>query len=275
MDGTAKQSGLAVAKKPFKARKTRERAPTPTTKVGPALVPSSAIEAEYRRQVNRLVLEAVLPARALRIGYAEDRLTVNSMKALKKKAFALAADFVSKVNAFSARRMWSVIEELGKDLTVGKAELSPMLRVQVEANVQLITNMAVESQEKLTKLYQEHGPDQSKIYGQLEEYVGSRAKLIANDQNSKIFTSLNTERMLESGLETFVWDHSSAGKTPRPCHVKRDGHTFLLKGGPSELYFVNGADANSAFGGKKGDEGKPGWAINCRCRMRPSVSLDD
>ncbi|MNE21981.1 hypothetical protein D3C80_1151670 [compost metagenome] len=213
--------------------------------------------------------------RALREGYAEDRLTVSSMALLKKKAFTLAAKFVRKSNAYSRNRMWTVIEELGKELTVGVAELSATLRNQVVANVDLITGLAAESQEKLTKLFQENGPDQAKTYADLQEYVGNRAKLIATDQNAKIFTSLNTERMVGSGLKTFEWDHSSAGKVPRPCHVKRDGHTFSLEGGPSELRWPDGSDANSAFGGKRGDEGKPGWAINCRCRMRPSVSLDD
>lgn len=260
--------------KPFKARKTRERAPKPTTKVGPALIPNYALELEYKKEIYKLIIEAVFPAEQA-ANYAEDRLTVSSMKMLKKKAFALAAKFVSKVNTLSHNKMWSVIEELGKELTVGTAELGPTIREQVQFNVGLITNLAQESQEKLTELFQAHGPDQSKIYKELEEHVGNRAKLIANDQNAKIYTSLNTERMVGSGLLTFIWDHSSAGKTPRPCHVARDGHTFLLKGSPSELYFVDGSDANSAFGGKKGDAGKPGWAINCRCRMRPSVSLDD
>lgn len=264
--------------KPFQARKTRERAKKPTIKIGKALIPSLALELEYYREIYNAVYEAVvgetLPFKPE--GYAEDRLTVNSLKALQRKAYALVARAVTKINRHSAKSTWASIEELAKDnLTVGKVSMEPLLQQQIETNVGLITNLGEEARAKLTALYKEHGPDQATIYKELKHMVGYRSKLIAKDQNAKIFTSLNTSRMLESGLKTFIWDHSSAGKTPRPCHVKRDGHTFLLTGGPAELHFEDGSDANYAFGGKKGDEGKPGYAINCRCRMRPTSSLDD
>lgn len=269
-----------MAKKPFKARKTRERAKPATVITASALIPSYALELEYYRELYNIVYEAItsdgIPIRPSGKVFVGDRFTINSLKALQRKAYALAAKVVAKINKHSGRATWGSIEELAKaNLTVGAVNLTPLMEQQVATNVGLITNLAVEAQEKLTALYMQHGPDSATIYKELKHMVGVRAKLIAEDQNAKIFTDLNTSRMLSSGLKTFIWDHSSAGKTPRPCHVARDGHTFLLTGGPAELHFLDGSDANYAFGGKRGDEGKPGYAIRCRCRMRPSVSLDD
>lgn len=263
---------------PFQARKTRERAKKPTIKIGKALIPSLALELEYYREIYNAVYEAVV-GEALPFkpeGYAEDRLTVNSLKALQRKAYALVARAVTKINRHSAKSTWASIEELAKDnLTAGKVSMEPLLQQQIETNVGLITNLGEEARAKLTALYKEHGPDQATIYKELKHMVGYRAKLIARDQNAKIFTGLNTARMIESGLKTFIWDHSSAGKTPRPCHVKRDGQQYLLKGGPEELFHLDGSDANNDPGCRSSDRGRPGWAINCRCRMRPTVSLDD
>lgn len=264
-----------MAKPAFKARKTRERKKEPTRIVGPSLIPSYALELEYRKEIYDAILEAILPTHQ-RSGYAEDRLTVSSMQQLKVKAYAIVTRAVKRINKHSAMTTWEAIEKLAQDnLTVGPAPIDNLIRAQIETNVGLITNLAEESSTKLVELYNTHGVDASKIYPTLKEMVGNRAKLIANDQNAKIFTGLNTVRMVNSGLKTFIWDHSSAGKTPRKCHELRDGHEFLLEGGPEELKFLDGSDANFAFEGKKGDIGKPGYAINCRCRMRPSVSLDE
>lgn len=253
----------------FQASKKRAYKPPTKDKVGQPLIPSAAVEQEYRAEIYVLVLESLnLP------GYVGDALTVNSMNILRRKAYRIATKFVDKVKRHSRTSIWSSLEKLSKAVTVGVVDVGD-LAPQIRDNVDLITNLSTDAQEKLTKLYVEHGPDQSKIYPELKEMVGNRAKLISVDQNAKIFTSLNSERMDAAGIETFIWDHSSAGKTPRPCHVKRNGKEFLVKGGPAELYNVDGSDANNDDGCKKGDIGKPGYAIQCRCRMRPKVSLDD
>lgn len=255
--------------KPFRARKTRQRAPEPTHAVGQSLVPSAAIEEEYRKEIFSAVMEALqLPGR---IG---DAFTRTSLANLKRRAYRMAAAFTTKVNRHSRTSVWASIEKLGKTLTVGSVDVKDLAE-PIRENVSLITNLTNDAQEKLTELYIKHGPDQSKIYPELEEMVGNRAKLISTDQNAKLFTSLNTERMIESGLDTFEWQHSSAGKTPRQCHVDRNGQLYLLKGGSSELYHLDGSNANDDPGCRKGDIGKPGYAINCRCRMKPTSSLDD
>lgn len=253
----------------FQASKKRQYKPAPTHKVGPSLVPSAAIEEEYRKEIIDAVMEALqLPGR---VG---DAFTRHSLANLKRRAYRMAASFTTKVNKHSRVTVWSAIEKLGESISVGAVDVKDLAE-PIRDNVSLITNLADDAQKKLVELYIKHGPDQSKIYPELKEMVGNRAELISTDQNAKLFTSLNTERMLESGLDTFEWQHSSAGKTPRQCHIDRNGQLYLLKGGSSELYHLDGSNANDDPGCRKGDQGKPGYAIRCRCRMKPTSSLDD
>ena len=88
-----------------------------------------------------------------------------------------------------------------------------------------------------------------------------RVDLIARDQNSKVYTSLATERMRQNGVEYFEWMHSSAGKVPRQTHVDKDGMVFQV-------------DDPRLWTGPKADQGPPGWAINCRCRMKPLIGYN-
>jgi hypothetical protein len=266
--------------KPFVARKTRMRAAAPTQKIGNALLMSYATSVEYRREIFKLVWAELMPP-VQKVGdsvFIGDRISLLSMLGLndlRKRAFSLASSFVTKVNRRSERSTWSELEALGKELTVSSPLVTTTLSEQIEINVGLITDLTDEFRQKLVTLYTDKTIDQSEIYPTLRRELGNRAALIAEDQNAKIFTTLNTERMLGSGLKTFYWDHSSAGKYPRKCHQLRDGHEFLLTLDPSRLYWPDGSPADADFGGKKGDAGLPGYAIRCRCRMRPVVSLDD
>lgn len=85
-----------------------------------------------------------------------------------------------------------------------------------------------------------------------------RIKNITKDQTSKLYSSFAVDRMVQNGIEEFEWIHSSAGKVPRQDHVAKDGVIFKL-------------NDPRLWEGKPSDQGYPGWAINCRCRMRPIV----
>jgi SPP1 gp7 family putative phage head morphogenesis protein len=91
-----------------------------------------------------------------------------------------------------------------------------------------------------------------------KQFSKDRAELIARDQNSKVYASLNTERMRQAGVEKFRWIHSSAGKVPRQTHLDKDGEIFDI-------------DDPRLWEGPKADRGPPGWAINCRCRAAPVI----
>jgi SPP1 gp7 family putative phage head morphogenesis protein len=107
-------------------------------------------------------------------------------------------------------------------------------------------------------------PEQQGVSGitnalrEIGEFSEKRIELIARDQNAKLYASLNIKRLEDNGVEYFRWLHSSAGKVPRQTHLDHDG----------EVYRINDP---RLWEGPKADQGPPGWAINCRCRMRPLI----
>lgn len=111
------------------------------------------------------------------------------------------------------------------------------------------------------------GADMAKLSRTLHERYGStvkRAALIARDQNAKAKAVLENTRRQQLGITHAIWQHSSAGKEPRPTHVAMNGKRFELKKGMYDS-----------------DEGEwiwPGQLINCRCTSRaiiPGVTDDD
>ncbi len=92
-----------------------------------------------------------------------------------------------------------------------------------------------------------------------------RAALIARDQANKATAQFNAARQRELDLKYAKWIHSSAGKEPRPDHVKA---------GKEGWYFdtQKGIDFGDKFGFVL-----PGEAINCRCvshTVIPALAAD-
>jgi SPP1 gp7 family putative phage head morphogenesis protein len=84
-----------------------------------------------------------------------------------------------------------------------------------------------------------------------------RAALIARDQNNKATSALQNARQRELGIKEAIWVHSSAGKHPRPTHVKNDGKKYDVAKGwydPTVKEFIF-----------------PGQLINCRCFSRAVI----
>ena len=84
-----------------------------------------------------------------------------------------------------------------------------------------------------------------------------RAALIARDQNAKAKAVMEEARRSELGIQTAIWQHSHAGKKPRPTHVAMHGKTYEIAKGMWDA-----------------DEGKyvwPGVLINCRCTSKAVI----
>ncbi len=78
-----------------------------------------------------------------------------------------------------------------------------------------------------------------------------RAAFIAQSQNALATTSMTRARQLEVGIDSAVWRHASAGKKPRPSHVRMNGKEYNVSKGmwdETEQAFVF-----------------PGQLLNCRC----------
>ena len=87
-----------------------------------------------------------------------------------------------------------------------------------------------------------------------------RADLIAEDQISKAYMSLNLQKFKEAGIEKFEWIHTHGGLTPRQYHLHvLNGKIFDIKNPP-------------IIDQRTGETGFPGQAPFCRCVMRPILN---
>lgn len=104
------------------------------------------------------------------------------------------------------------------------------------------------------------GADMASLSKALRQNYGAtvkRAALISRDQNHKAKAVIENARRQELGITQAIWQHSSAGKEPRPSHVKMNGKVFDLKQGMWDE-----------------DEQEwilPGQLINCRCTSRAII----
>lgn len=98
------------------------------------------------------------------------------------------------------------------------------------------------------------GGNMGELTKQLKERYAltqKRAALIARDQNHKataVFTKVRQVELLGDEAEA-VWNHSGAGRHPRPTHVAKSGQTYKVSKG----MFIDGKWIY------------PGTEINCRC----------
>lgn len=102
------------------------------------------------------------------------------------------------------------------------------------------------------------GRDLSAMTADLVEQRGvtkRRAARISLDQNNKATATITRVRQTELGITQAIWQHSGAGKHPRPEHVAMSGKPYDVAKG---AYL----------------EGKwtwPGVEINCRCTSRSII----
>ena len=102
------------------------------------------------------------------------------------------------------------------------------------------------------------GADMGELTAAIEKQYGiawRRAAFIARDQNNKAKAIIENERRSELGITEAIWQHSGAGKEPRPEHVKFSGKRYeLVKGAYLEGKWV-----------------WPGTEPNCRCTSRAII----
>lgn len=284
----------------FKASKTRGRRTQPVAK-GTQLIANAGIADAYAKSIKELIDAMMKDYRSeLSAGekhpdveelYSGDASPTSFFKRilgrLDKKwrgvftSFAKrhAEAFTKQVNNYSAFSTNHSLKQLGldnpKDATTQR--MSESIAAAIQENVALITNIQ-ESYAKDIEGYvfrsiaspnpTENGIDQ--LMGNLMDtgdMSKRRAQLIAQDQNLKLYSALNKERMESNGVEKFQWKHSSAGKYPRHTHMEREKEDVGY--GPGIFRF----DSPELWEGPESDRGLPGQAIRCRCRMIPVIDL--
>ena len=277
----------------FSASKKRETKLKGPTVKGRLLIPSAAVESWYRGQMQAIT-NAMINDYREQVKDALDRSQVKeffttdaSVSSIFAALFNRMNDKWNRVYAGFAAKVAPEFVKKGEEhadastlfslSTMGvqhptkayNANVANTLSASVNFNHTLITGIQQEVHEKIHSavMLSLTSPDPAQqgktgIQNALKEVGGfskKRIALIAEDQNSKLYASISDERMLQNGVDEFEWAHSSAGKTPRPSHVAKDGLIFKL-------------NDPRLWEGPKADQGPPGWAIRCRCRKLPVIT---
>lgn len=182
-----------------------------------------------------------------------DRLSLDLSAAFTSKAFRVTQ--VSMQQAFKQAGFTVEFKPSARVLEGYRAVLAE--------NVNLIKSVPAQYLKDIqTKVWQSviTGSDIEKLAEGIREVYGvneRRAATIARDQTNKAKAVIENVRYKELGLTRARWQHSSAGKVPRPTHVAANGKTY---------------DLNKGMWDK--DEGEwvfPGQLINCRCSSSPII----
>lgn len=191
--------------------------------------------------------------------------------ALRRSWFQLARD-----RAMLAIRTWlgrankrhrerfheSVREVIGVDLQqiVSEERLGTALKLKTQENVALITSIPEEYLSKVERAVYQHviqGQPGAKTLAKKIQEIGKvsekRAKFIARDQTAKLVSTMNRERNLALGIESYKW-RTSKDERVRPNHRSKEGKTFRWDDPPE-------------------DTGHPGMDFNCRCTASPIMKF--
>lgn len=178
----------------------------------------------------------------------------------------LAKRFTSKAFRMTDVAMKAAFKQSGFTVSFKATRKSLQAYKLVSAdNVGLIRNL---QQDFYNRIQQDvwasvrAGADMATLSSKLTNSYGitkRRADLISVDQNAKAKAVIETTRRQELGITKAIWQHSRAGKEPRPVHEKwgRENQVFDLSKG---LYDP--------------DEGEyvfPGQLIHCRCTSRAVI----
>lgn len=249
--------------------------------------PNAGIQAEYQRQLDRLVSELsdsvtywltaqwrkdtpelaqdASPAAGLRA--AMRKLSTRWMKKFNEGADKLGKLFADKTLAYTDARWTKQLRDIG--FTVRPTMTSSMQDVYsavIGEQVGLIRNIGAQylgQVETLVMQSVQTGRDLGHLHDELRARYGitkRRAALIARDQNNKATATFTRTRQRDAGITKARWRHSHAGKEPRPSHVAADGEVYDVDKG----MFLDGVWT------------WPGVEINCRCTSEPIIpGLED
>lgn len=265
---------------------------------GIPLVHNAAIEVRYRDALDLMIvqmtreterqLKELFMSDLAKETFAQDasiaaqaRILMSALSDRFTKLFSHQSRRLSKsmLNSVDNESMTSVqrsLASLGKNITLKQpmdSSVHDVVKASVTENVSLIKSIP---QQYLTQVEQQvmrsitTGNGLQDLEPFLKKHQGiteRRAKLIANDQTKKAYSSINKARMQESGIKKFEWLHSGGGREPRPYHANK--WPAGLNGG---IFSFNDLPVIDE---KTGERGIAGQAVNCRCTMIPIVDFGE
>jgi uncharacterized protein with gpF-like domain len=253
----------------------------PKPKTAPAVHPNAGVEAWYRRELERLIVEMYrdLYARVKRAWEGEpEAVFAHDAKPPKMDLLTRAMNkwgglWVKRIEVLS-ERMADEFANKNRNVTDAAVKRSfatagltikfrptPAMiegyKAVVAENVSLIKSIPAEALKKAEgEIYRAvtKGSDLAALTDKLRDGYSityNRAALIARDQNNKAKAVFEAARRQEAGVTEAVWMHSHGGAEPRPSHVKLDGTKYTISKG--------------AWDSHEKAWIQPGELINCRC----------
>ncbi len=261
----------------------------PKRKVLAAVRPNEGLAALYRRAIQKLIDEMHVQVRQQLLSsarrhtplihqlIAQDRTPASELQYIIKKlrhnwllnfdssALKMAEYFAKNAHERSISQLRFILRKSGLSIPVPKLTqtMEDVLAAVIHENVALIRSIPEQYFTQIEGSVMRavaKGGDLAGLTAQLEKHYDvswKRAALIARDQNSKANAVIDRTQRLQLGLSKAIWQHSHAGKEPRPSHVENNGKEFDLNTGwfdPDEGHYI-----------------LPGELINCRCTSRAVI----
>lgn len=253
-----------------------------------AIRPNAGIEAAYRKKLQALIEEmsrSVIywtraawnkapPLSSIAQDREGDRVPILDLRRTMERlgrhwtrkfddlAPELAEVFVNGATAHTDAAMMASLKRAGFTVEFRMTQASMEgYQAVLQENVGLIRSIAAEHLQAVQgDVWRavSQGYDLQKLTDTLQARYGvthKRAAFIARDQSSKAKAVIENVRRRELGITTAIWQHSGAGKEPRPSHVAANGKPFDLDKGML----------------LDGEWLLPGVAINCRCTSRAVI----
>lgn len=150
---------------------------------------------------------------------------------------SLTADVDGWINRLARwhTRRWADRVKTGTGVTIDMFLTTRAIEAELKAslawNTSLIRNVSDQVRDRISNIVWagwRAGTPRREIAKQINEAVGlgrKRSMRVAVDQTTKLAADLDRARMLESGIQDWVWVHSR--KThPRMDHVRRNGNEY-------------------------------------------------
>ena len=248
---------------------------------------NAGIEAAYRKALQDLIRDMatsmLLHVRAAyrrhdpRIGFASDAAdgSVLLRRALKKwgsewrAKLDAASNAIARAFAHKAKRNLDQMfkKRLSDAGFTVNFQVTPGMtsayRAVIAENVSLIRSIAPQFLKAVeTSVWDSvmRGSKLSALTASIEHnyhLAHQRAAFIARDQNNKARAVMEEARRKELGIRAAIWQHSHAGKQPRPTHVAMNGKRYEIEKGMWD-------SAIDKFTW-------PGMEPNCRCTSRAVI----
>lgn len=194
----------------------------------------------------------------------------------QQKSKYLSQKMVNDLDKISKSNLHSSLKKLSGGLSLKTGVVSESVKnvanAIVSENVSLIKTIPQEYFKDITGAVMRSittGNGMADLVPEINKYAKTtqrNAELMALDQTRKAYNSINKQRMMNIGVKQFEWIHTGGSVSPRKSHLAIDGKIFS---------FENVEKEQAALGVPEADQGIPGHAINCRCRMGPVIDFSD